>query len=748
MRGESLLGQSVIRAEGLNKVKGAAIYTDDYPLEDFLWGVTIRSNVARGKILSIEYGSGIPWNEFVIVSAKDIPGKNVVALILNDQPILAEGQVNHREEPILLLAHRDRHLLEKARSAIQIRYQEIPPVFALKDSLHCEPQPIWGKDNIFKKILIEKGDIDSVWSKADYIIEGSYATGAQEQLYIEPNAMIALYNPKDGSIECKGSMQCPYYVLKALIELTGLPKDKITVTQLETGGGFGGKEEYPSILAGHVSLLALKAKKNIKMIYDRAEDMAATTKRHPSQTRHKTAVSKDGRLLAMDIEFNLDGGAYATLSAVVLSRGAIHAAGPYECPNVRISARALATNYPPHGAFRGFGAPQSIFALERHLDIVAKRIGLEPDEFRRRNFISQGKSTATGQVIREPIDMPKILAAAQKESRYQERRAEFSKTNSTSRIKRGIGLATFMHGAGFTGSGEKNLASKVAVGLNKDGRVEVFSSSTEIGQGTNTIFAQIAASALGLQFEDIIVVQPSTRVVPDSGPTVASRTCMVVGKLVESACEELKSALQSSGLLPAQYTPAAFRECAQMYLKKHGALRCESTYQQPPQVVWDDQTYRGDAYATYAWACYVACVSVDLATYTVTVDDFVAVQDVGSVVHPLLAAGQIEGGVAQAIGYALYEKVEWRQGVMANARMTNYIMPTSMDLPDIRCFFVNTPSQFGPGGAKGIGELPMDGVAPAIMNAIHHALGDEIALNHIPFLPEDLFAAKSRKKGG
>ena len=208
----------------------------------------------------------------------------------------------------------------------------------------------WGDDNVFKKFLVDKGNVDDVWSKADFIVEGEYETGAQEQLYIENNGAIAMANADDG-VTVWGSMQCPYYVHKALIKLFGLPEEKIRVIQTETGGGFGGKEEYPSMIAGHAALLAWKSGKPVKMIYDRAEDMVATTKRHPSRTRHKTAVTKDGKLLAMEIDFVIDGGAYCTLSPVVLSRGTIHAAGPYFCPNVRIKSTAVATNMPPHGAF-------------------------------------------------------------------------------------------------------------------------------------------------------------------------------------------------------------------------------------------------------------------------------------------------------------------------------------------------------------------------------------------------------------
>src|SRR3989440_3871412 len=519
-----LVGKSIPRKEGRKKVTGQALYVDDLKFDNMLHGVTVRSSIARGRIKNISFdqplatagGSDfIPWDEFTIVTAKDIPGENYVALILNDQPYLADEIVNHPEEPIVLLAHRDKYLLEEARRHVRIEYEEMSAVFSLQESL-AQKEIIWGEDNVFKKFLVDKGNVDDVWAKADFIVEGAYHTGAQEQLYIENNGAIAIANRADG-VTVWGSMQCPYYVHKALIKLFGLPEEKIRVIQTETGGGFGGKEEYPSMISGHAALLAWKSGRPVKMIYDRAEDMVATTKRHPSVTRHRTAVSKDGKLLGMEIDFAIDGGAYMTLSPVVLSRGTIHAAGPYYCPNVRIRSRAMATNHPPHGAFRGFGAPQRIFALERHMNRVAATVGLTPEEFRRRNFIRQGQTTATGQIIREPVDMQALMERAFALTDYQAKRERFTAQNLTRARRKGIGFATFMHGAGFTGSGEDYLKSVVGVEATAEGRVRILVASTEIGQGTQTILSQIAADTLGLDYDDIEIAQPDTANVPNSG---------------------------------------------------------------------------------------------------------------------------------------------------------------------------------------------------------------------------------------
>jgi CO/xanthine dehydrogenase Mo-binding subunit len=728
------IGRSIPRKEGREKVTGAARYVDDLTFPGMIHGLTVRSSFARGKILGIRFGEGIPWNEFTIVTAKDIPGKNCIALLIEDQPCLADQFVNHPEEAVVLLAHPDKYLLEEARRAVQIEFEPLPVVFAIDDSL-SRKQIIWGDDNVFKSYRVEKGDVGSAWSSADFIVEGEYETGAQEQLYIEPQGMIARANSTEG-VTVWGSLQCPYYVHKALVRLFGLPKKKVRVVQTETGGGFGGKEEYPSMIAGHAALLALKSGKPVKMIYDRAEDMAATTKRHPSRTRHRTAVTREGKLLAMEIDFTLDGGAYETLSPVVLSRGTIHAAGPYACPNVLIQSRVVASNAPPHGAFRGFGAPQSVFALERHLDRVAAAVGISPEEMRRRNFIHEGQTLSVGQVVREKVRMDKLMDRALALSGYHEKRARFAEENPRSTIKRGIGFASFLHGAGFTGSGEEYLASEALVTVTPEGKVCVLAGSTEMGQGTNTVFAQIAAEALGLDCDQIEILQPDTSLVPNSGPTVASRTTMIVGKLIETAALAIKKSLLDADLLKNGHLASDFADACRKYTGKFGALQSLVKYQHPADLHWDDAKYQGDAYGAYAWAVYVAEVSVDTRTAEVRVEDFVAVQEVGKVINPILAEGQIEGGVAQGIGFALYENVVWQEGRMVNGQMTNYIMPTSMDVPPIRVFFEELPYARGPAGAKGIGELPLDGTAPAIANAIAHATGADV--RQVPITPEIL----------
>jgi CO/xanthine dehydrogenase Mo-binding subunit len=439
----------------------------------------------------------------------------------------------------------------------------------------------------------------------------------------------------------------------------------------------------------------------------------------------------------MDIEVATDGGAYSTLSSTVLSRATLHSPGPYVCPNVRVRSHAWATNTVPYGAFRGFGAPQAIFAIERHMDEIGAAIGIDPIELRRRNFLHDGDTTATEQVMRDPVILDKLLDRALRESDYYAKRARFAGDNPNSAVKRGMGVSAFFHGSGFTGSGERYLNSLAGLDVTPEGKVRVLVANTEFGQGTNTILAQIAAEAMDLDYNDVIMAPADTSIVPNSGPTVASRTSMVVGRLIERAGRQLVAMLREKAGLGEHFTSEEFFAACGRYRASQGEVVSLCRYEAPPNIFWDDQKYRGEAYPAYAWSVQVAQVAVDTVTYSAEVEDFWSVQEVGRVLNPILAGGQIEGGIAQGVGYALYEKVVWQDGHMANNQMTNYIMPTAEDVPPIHAFFEEIPFQYGAFGAKGIGELPHDGPAPAILNAIRDATG--VGFHAIPLLPEDLF---------
>jgi CO/xanthine dehydrogenase Mo-binding subunit len=696
------VGTNVPRKDGIGKATGHARYADDLAFPGMLYGRTIRTTIPCGRVRNVRLD--FDTTGFTICDHRDIPGRNVVSLIEDDQPCLVERDVRHVAEPLLLLAHERRDALLDAR--VVVEYDEGTPVL----------DPL-SSPTALKELLIEKGSLERGFSAADLVIEGVYRTGHQEHVYIEPNGVVAV--PEEDGVALYGSIQCPFYVDRALRVLLGSGRH-VRVVQTETGGGFGGKEEYPSMIAAHATLLALKSGRPVKIVYDRVEDMLATTKRHPSIIRHRTGVKRDGRITAMDVDVAIDGGAYVTLSPVVLSRGGIHAAGPYRCANTRIRGRAMFTNTPPNGAFRGFGAPQTQFAMEVHMERIAETLGMDPVRLRDRNALRAGDTTATGQVLRADCSAREVLREAVRRAGYRRKRARYQGTN------RGIGVSLFFHGSGFTGSGELKLASRAALECTPGG-VRVLVSSTEIGQGTRTMHAQIVADALDIPYEQVEVAAVDTSIVPDSGPTVASRTCMVVGKILQRCAEELKERMQ--GLTPAEY------------FARHGAVRVEKEHEPPAWLSWDETRYRGDAYATYAWGCNVAEVELDRDTYEVRPLRITAAVDVGRAIHPAMATGQIEGGMAQGIGFATIERVVMRNGAMANAQLTNYTIPTTLDTPSMDVVLLENPFPEGPFGAKGLGELPIDGPAPAVVNAIR---GMGVDLREVPATPEQVMLAAAR----
>jgi CO/xanthine dehydrogenase Mo-binding subunit len=707
------VGGRLARPEGPAKVTGRAQYVADLR-EPAAWvGGVVRSSLARGVCLGFDFDVGFDFSRVVVAGPNDVPGANVVAMILEDQPLLAARKFEHFAEPLLLVAAPDEATLKAALAALRPRLE---PREAVLDPRRSE--------RVLKQIAITKGDALAELSRAVLVVEGEYETATQEQLYIEPQGVLAYPADSHGVVTVHGSLQCPYYVHKALVRALGLPAERVRVVQAATGGGFGGKEDYPSILGCLAAVLAHKCGRPVRMIHERHEDLASTPKRHPSVVRHRTAVDAQGRLLAMHIDVLLDGGAYTTLSPVVLSRGCIHAAGPYKCDHVLIEGRAVATNHVPYGAFRGFGAPQTCFAIERQLDAIAAKLGIHPLELRRRNMLLAGDSTATGQVLRTSVGAAPVMERIVERTHFD--RHEW-RAPREGRLRRGKGFSFFFHGAGFTGAGEQMLKAKIAVELLDDGRALVRSASTEFGQGTLTLFRAIAADSLGAGPEDIEIAPADTFEAPNSGPTVASRTCMIVGGLLARVCRELAQRVGGSG---------PFRERAREFVERGGDAKIEATYHSPPGLVWDDEHYRGDAYPAYGWAADVAEVEVDLDTFEVRVVKLTSAVDCGKAIQPQMVVGQFEGGTLQALGFAHLEVVTTKDGRFQQDRMATCIIPTTLDAPEFVTELVEIPFEHGPFGAKGVGEMPMDGGAPAVLSAIEDALG--IHVKRIPATAEHL----------
>jgi len=743
------------RVDARGKIRGETQYIKDMKIPGMWFGKTIRSPHAHARILNIHFDPAFNWKNVVTVTARDIP-TNYVAMLEEDMPFLAEEVVKYIGEAVVLVAAENQKLLEEAAQHIRIEYQTQPALFDMLES-ELSFTKIYKENNIFKEIAISRGDVEKASEQADAIIEMEIRTGFQEHLYLEPQGVIAV--PEDNRITLHGSLQCPYYVKNALNTMFA-GKKQITVIQAPTGGAFGGKEDYPSLLAGHAALLAAKSGYPIGMFYDREEDVQVTTKRHPSYHQDVAYVRKDGQILGAELTIYLDGGAYCTLSPVVLARSALTALGSYYIPNVRILAKAVATHTVPSGAFRGFGGPQAVFAIEMLIEKIALKLNLSPEEVRKKNLIGIGQKTATGQLLKYSVSSKETFSDALKRSKYHEKYQHYLKHNldilqnlrnrnftdiKPSEKLKGIGISVSQHGAGFTGTGENKIQGKIRAEIMPGGRVKIFSAATEMGQGEQTVIPSIMAKALGVGPELIMLSEVNTDLVPDSGPTVASRTTMIVGSLLIEAAKdilkEIKKILKQKTGQNYRYNRGVFQYDSKKLTFQEAARYCgglviEKQYHHPPIIQFDDIHWKGDAYPVFSWAAAVAEIEVDPVTFEVKVIHYTTSHDIGKAINPDQVVAQIQGGTIQGIGYALYEKVQLQDGHFDVTGFTDYIIPTVTEVPAFDINVIENPYPYGPFGAKGLGELPLVGAAPAVVSALWMIFGEEF--NEIPVLPERL----------
>ena len=764
-----LVGKPIVRVDADGKVRGQTRYLNDIDYKGALQGVVVRAPVPRGLLKALLPDPAFDWSRVVLATAADLPGENVVHMHDRTMPLLAEvgGEIRYRGEPVAVVAAKTLELAAAAARRIRIEIDELPPLLTLAEAVAIfKAAP--AKLDSMKDQSIVKGDLDAGFAAADEIVEAEYEAGHQEQLYLE-NQGLVVFPQKDGSILAEGSIQCPYFPTHELNSPLNLPPEKIRVRQTPIGGAFGGKEDYPTLLVGYAALPALKSGKPVKIAYERNEDILYTTKRHPVWVRYKTGVKKDGTLTAIECDFILDGGAYLTISDVVMFRGILHCALAYRCENVVVRGKVARTNSFPCGAFRGFGAPQAIWGMESHVDAIAARIGRAPHEYRLQIHARPGDVTPTGQVLTRENGSTECLKLALSRSDF----ARKLKLSSRGTLRKGqqklygVGMSFFAHGAAFTGDGEAKFKAKgrMELALLADGKpgVNIRVSSTEMGQGVHTVFTQIAADALSLAPARIRFPMADTGLAPNSGPTVASRTTMVVGNVVHRASLDLKTQIEAfasrrffkgaparlrhSRLLAKGRKPLAFAPVAKAMLADLGPVNGFFQFELPADIRWDQQNFKGDSYPGYSWSANVAEIEIDPLTCELKVARVTAIIDVGRVINPLSATGQVEGGLTQALGYAVMERIGTaKNGLYDAARLQTYIIPTALDVPEYDVRFVEYPYSFAPPGAKGLGELPMDGLAPAIANAVEAATGQRI--RQLPITPEAIFAALHPAQGG
>ena len=729
----AVVGHSVRRPDAPDKVKGTVRYIDDLSWAGQLHARVLRSPYAHARILEIDtsVAAAMP-GVHAVLTARDIPGRNLVPMIASDWLLLAEGTACHAGEAVALLAAETREQADAALAAIQVRYEVLEPVLTIEEA-HA-------RGDLHAQWKVVRGDAAACMKDPSLrVFSATYRTPYQEHAYLETNGVMATPDGMGGII-VYGSLQCPHYVQKAVASVLGLPLAQVRIVQTATGGGFGGKEDAPSAPGGLCALLAYKTGRPVKYILSREEDMIAMSKRHPGKIDYTMAVDAEGQIRAIEVDYYLNGGAYSTLSPVVLWRGLIHATGPYRVEHVRVNAYAVRTNTVPCGAFRGFGEPQIVFANEAHIDYVARELGLDALAFRRKNLLGYGDETATGHKLVESVGVEEVLARVVEAADYEAKRAEYDRQDPAAVVRRGIGIAATFYGVGLGALGKALNPAGANVVVSGDGTVTLAVGTTEIGQGMITVLAQIAAETLGCAMEDVRVVESDTSRVPDSGPTVASRTTLMSGNAVRDGCQQIKDrmarALEANGHDPASLAfKDAVRECTalQVQLAAQG-------WAVPPKTTFDVETGQGDPYVTYTWSVNTVEVEVDTATGEVRPIKVVSGHDIGKVINPQLGEGQIQGGVAQGLGYALVEEHHLRDGAIANHQLANYIIPTPMDVPEIVPIIVEHAYPWGPYGAKGLGETPLIGVAPAVVNAIAQALGG-VFIREIPATPERVWEA-------
>jgi CO/xanthine dehydrogenase Mo-binding subunit len=720
-----IVGERIRRPDAPDKVKGSALYIEDLDFTGSLWGAVLRSPHAHARIARLDVGRARTITGVrAVLTAKDIPGQNLIPMIQADWPVLAADFVRHVGEGLALVAAETREAMAEALHSIAVEYEPLPALLDMEEALRA--------GEVISHWKVRRGETAAAMLRSDLVVvEGTYRTPYQEHAYIEPNGMIAVPDGQ-GGVVVYGSMQCPFYVQKAVASALGLDLARARIVQTVTGGGFGGKEDAPSAPGAQVALLAQATGRPVRMILSREEDMAVMSKRHPGRVHMRTAATREGQLVAAEVDYLLDGGAYATLSPVVLFRGTVHACGPYRVPNVKVDSRVVRTHKVPCGAFRGFGEPQVVFACESQMDVLAERLGMDPLVLRLKNALAEGDETITGHKLTASVGFGDVLDKVAASSDWTRKRAEYEKDSGL--VRRGIGIAACYYGVGLGAMGKHLNPAGASVVVSADGSVTVAVGTTEIGQGMITVLSQIAAEALGCPVEVVRVMEADTSRVPDSGPTVASRTTVMSGNAIRDAAAKIRAAMEpviaDSGL--------GWRQAVALCVQKQVGLAAHG-WAVPPATTFDLATGQGEAYICYSFSANVVEVEVDEETGQTRVLNVHSGHDTGKVINPTTGEGQIEGGVVQGLGYALVEEHVLKDGRIVNDQFSTYIIPTSLDVPEIRSILVEHPYPWGPYGAKGLGETPIIAVAPAVTAAIHHAVG--VRLDEIPATPERVWAA-------
>ena len=762
----AVAGTSIRRRDDPLKVTGKLKYGADYPAEGFLIGKILRSPHPHALIKSIDTSKAKALEGVAaVLTAEDVPGRNGFGAIIPDQPVICGDKVRFIGDGVALVAAETDRIAHEALKLIEVEYEPLPGIFNPRDAMAPDAPKIHEGGNILSDDKLVKGDVAAGFAEADVILERTYQVPFLEHAYLEPDTAMAIPQP-DGLMLVEGPMQAPFTTRRNVAPVLGVPINRVRVRQIHMGGGFGGKEDSPIDLCCRAAVLAAHTGRPVKITLEREEVTIQTAKRHPMIMEVKLGAKKDGTLTAFQGVIYDEQGAYASLGPKIPPAGGSHVhamvmmPGPYEIPNAKVDAYLLYTNHPYGGAMRGFGAPQVHIAHEQMMDEMAYALGISPVDIRRKNAFKVGSQTATGQVLSQSVGLRETLEACSQRFGWEEKYAGRGWVDEAHTKRRGVGV-----GMGWyrTSIGTNGDGCGAAVHLHEDGSVLLYSGITEMGQGAFTVLPQICAEELGILPEDVRIVQPDTDLVPESGPTVGSRSTTLMGNAIILAARQVKESLLDTAsmmlMVPTERLEARGRK---IYDRENpdksldfaavagatmaaGKRMIGQGWWTPPKPSLDGHTGQGSPYHVYTYSTHMVAVVVDVETGEVALEDYVAAFDVGKAINPKALEGQIEGGVAMGLGYALMEEVVLDQGVTQNPSLQGYLVPTMLDVPDIQPVILEMTNELGPYGAKGIGEMPNIPATPAILNAIAHACGGRV--RRLPADPEKVFWAMKEAGG-
>ncbi len=768
----NVVGKPIIRPDGKAKVTGEAKFADDFKFPNMLYGVMVRTKSSHALIKKIDY-SEIEKNKSIvtIVNVNDIKGFKKTGLIRKDQPVFAFEKIVTPGDVVAMLVGENVDELKTLAKRVKIELKELPVLTDPRKALDEDApliHPEFGSNLIIHHPL-RKGDIEKGFAESEFIIEQTYTTPHVEHAYIEPECVTAIPLEGDKGIKIIGSIQNPFTARRIVAEVINFPLNKVIVEQAELGGSFGGKDDTMCILSARAAIAALKTNRPVKIKYSREESILESYKRHPYIMHYKVGYNRDGKIKAMKIDILADGGAYCSMSPFVTWRSVVQATGPYEIENVWTDVKAVYTNNPYTGAMRGFGSPQIIFAQESLMDEIAVRLGITPDEIRRINGFRQGSITASGQKLENhEVNLLKVLDTACESINFKEKWLENEKYHNR-RIptiefkekilsrnlilekdefvepdevwKKGIGLAVSFRGSSLGAEGIDAAAAYLSV--QSDGTAYLLCGLAENGQGMKSTYAIITSEVLGIPVENIYYLDMITAHIPDSGPTVASRSTIMGGGAVKNAAEILRKRfeeflrsywkLNDTEVITFEDNRVlvkgredltlSFGEFANLAYK-NGICMAAIGWNPGPKIHWEEETGYGSAYFTYVYGCQVAEVRVNIVTGEVYVERITAVHDAGKIINLLGALGQVYGGVTQGTGYALFEELDKYNGFPRELNFDQYLIPTSKDIGEIVPIFIEGKDEYGPWGAKSLGEPTLELTAAAINNAIRNATGE------------------------